>query len=286
MAIGLLKEMPVEVPPLEVQRRIADTLMTYDALIANNLRRIRILEEMSSGLYREWFVDFRFPGYNDAVVTSEHRGAPNGWTVGKLSDVADVNRTQLNVKTPPERILYIDISSVSTGTIKQVSSLVFADAPGRARRIVKHGDILWSCVRPNRRSHVLVLDPEADTVASTGFAVLTAKKVPYTFLYYATTTDAFVAYLTNHATGAAYPAVTAETFEDADLLLPPSALLERFAKIGGPQAELIAVLQRQNVNLRETRDLLLPRLLSGQLRLADKEADQILAGQSMSLQTL
>jgi type I restriction enzyme S subunit len=267
-------EVAVSVPPFKDQRRVANILSAYDDLIQNHVRRIRILEEMSGALFNEWFVDLRFPGHRPAAAVAEHRGVPKGWRMAKLAELAQVNRAQINTKTPPERILYIDISSVGTGTIREVSSLAFTDAPGRARRVVQHGDILWSCVRPNRRSHVLVLNPDTDTVASTGFAVLTATKVPYTFLYHATTTDAFVTYLTNHATGAAYPAVTAKTFENADLLLPSEALLEQFARITVPQAELIAVLQRQNVNLREACRLLLPRLLSGQLTPA-AEADPV-----------
>ena len=252
-------------PSVEEQRRLAGILASYDDLIEKNLRRIRILEEMARVLYREWFVELMAPGVS-AVMGD---GVPTGWQFIKLSSIADVNRAQINTKAPPDRVLYIDISSVGPGIVREVSELAFAEAPSRARRIVQHGDILWSCVRPNRRSHVLVLSPELDTVASTGFSVLTATKVPFTFLYQATTTDAFVAHLANHATGAAYPAVTAKTFENAEILVPPADLLERFAQVTTPMAELIANLQRQNLNLRATRDLLLPRLMSGQLSLAD-----------------
>lgn len=111
------------------------------------------------------------------------------------------------------------------------------------------------------------MHPVPDTIASTGFAVLTATKVPFTFLYFATTTDDFVAYLTNNATGAAYPAVTASTFEKADLLFPPPSLLMKFGDATIPMAEEIHTLHRQIQNLRRTRDLLLPRLLSGHVEL-------------------
>ena len=107
--------------------------------------------------------------------------------------------------------------------------------------------------------------PDPNTIASTGFAVLTPTKVPFTFLYFATTTDDFVAFLTNNATGAAYPAVTAATFERADLLVPPLSLLEKFGDATIPMAEQIHALQGQIHNLRRTRDLLLPRLLAGQV---------------------
>jgi type I restriction enzyme S subunit len=107
--------------------------------------------------------------------------------------------------------------------------------------------------------------PEPNTIVSTGFAVLTPKTVPYTFLYAATTTDDFVGYLTNNTSGAAYPAVTATTFEKAMLVLPPPALLKRFGDATVPMAEEAHFLRQQVITLRKTRDLLLPRLLSGQV---------------------
>jgi type I restriction enzyme, S subunit len=261
-----IEDFEVLQPPLPVQQRIAGILSAYDELIENSLRRIKILESMARALYREWFVHFRFPGHeNHPRVTSPLGEIPQGWEVKNLSAVAEVNRAQINARSAPEELHYIDISSVSPGQIDSITTYAFADAPGRARRIVQHGDVLWSCVRPNRRSHAQVMHPESDTIASTGFAVLTATRVPFTFLYFATTTDDFVAYLTNNATGAAYPAVTAPTFEKADLLVPSAALLKKFGDATIPMAEEIHTLQRQIHNLRRTRDLLLPRLLSGQI---------------------
>lgn len=146
---------------------------------------------------------------------------PKGWEVKKLGDIAEVNRAQINARNAPDQLHYIDISSVSPGQIDSLTTYAFNDAPGRARRIIQHGDVLWSCVRPNRRSHVQVMHPEPDTIASTGFAVLTATKVPFTFLYFATTTDDFVTFLVNNATGAAYPAVSGSTFEKETCLFLP-----------------------------------------------------------------
>jgi type I restriction enzyme S subunit len=249
---------------LPAQRSIVDMLSAYDELIENNQRRIRILEEMGRALYHEWFVNFRFPGREKVKLVSSALGQiPQGWSVEKLSDVAEVNSAQINARNAPDELHYIDISSVSPGQIDSITTYAFADAPGRARRIVAHGDVLWSCVRPNRRSHALVMYPEENTIASTGFAVLTAKTVPFTFLYAATTTDDFVGYLTSNASGAAYPAVTAETFHKAELLVAPPALLKHFGDATLSMAEQGHILQRQTTNLRRTRNLLLPRLLSG-----------------------
>lgn len=262
-----IAQVAVSLPPLVVQRRIAGILSAYDELSENGGRRIALLEDMARALYREWFVHFRFPGQNLKAPAPSLDELPEGWKVRKLSDVAVVNATQINSRSAPPAVLYIDISSVSPGRIDTLTPYAFADAPGRARRIVRHGDILWSCVRPNRRSHALCLHPAESTVASTGFAVLSAHAVPYTYLYLASTEDDFVTYLTNRATGAAYPAVTAATFEGAEIIVPPKPLLDRFAEITIPIAEEIHILQRQIENLRETRDLLLPRLLSGQIDL-------------------
>jgi type I restriction enzyme S subunit len=257
---------PLHLPTLPVQRRIASILSAYDDLIENSQRRVSVLESMARALYREWFINFRFPGHESVSRIASAMGEiPQGWTVRKLSTVAEVNRAQISVRNAPKELHYIDISSVSPGQIDGTTTYLFPDAPGRARRIVQHGDVIWSCVRPNRRSHAQVVNPAANTIASTGFAVLTPRKVPFTFLYLATTTDEFVAYLTNNATGAAYPAVTAPTFEKADLLIPPEALLEKFGNATVPMAEEVDKLRRQAQNLRRTRELLLPRLLSGQL---------------------
>jgi len=263
---------PVRWPSLPVQRRIADILSSYDDLIEINQRRIRILEEMARKLYREWFVNFRFSGHESVPRVASALGEiPEGWEVKQLSEVADVNQAQINARNAPDKLRYIDISSVSPGRIDSMTTYDFEDAPGRARRIVRHGDVLWSCVRPNRRSYAQVMHPESDIIASTGFAVLTATIVPFTFLYHATTTDDFVAFLSNNATGAAYPAVSGATFEKAKLLIAPPRLLKNFHAVTGPIAEKINILQLQMNNLRQTRDLLLPRLLTGETRLAEVE---------------
>ncbi len=264
--VGAAKEMEVSLPSRNFQDRIASILSAYDELIENSQRRIRILETMAHSLYREWFVHFRFPGHEKVPLVPSTLGEiPKGWEVKKLGDVAKVNQAQINLRNAPTQIQYIDIASVSPGRIDAVNTLQFIDAPSRARRIIHHGDIIWSCVRPNRRSYALVMNPKPNSIASTGFAILTALRVPYVFLYYATTTDDFVAFLENSATGAAYPAVSGLTFENAKLLIPADYVLAAFSTVVVPIAEQLDILQCQIQTLRRTRDLLLPRLLSGQV---------------------
>jgi type I restriction enzyme S subunit len=245
-------------------------LRCIDELIENNSQRIELLEQMAQAVYREWFAEFRYPGHKDApLVDSDLGPIPEGWDVVSVDEIARVNARTLKASAELGEILYLDISSVSTGHMSEPTPVDFQDAPGRARRQVKHGDVIWSTVRPNRRSYALLIDPPENLIVSTGFAVITPDKVPCSFLYRVLTTDAFVGYLTNRATGAAYPAVTGKVFEEAPVVLPPDELLDLFSVIAEPMDLLVARLQRANLNLRAARGLLLPRLISGEIDVAD-----------------
>jgi len=220
-----------------------------------------LMEEAARQLYREWFVRLRFPGHEHALIIN---GVPEGWERRRLSDVAEVNRESLPGGYDGE-IEYIDISSVTPGSINDTTRYDFIDAPSRARRVVQHGDIIWSCVRPNRRSYAVIWQPAPNLIASTGFAVITPVAVPTAFLLQVTTTDAFVGYLENHARGAAYPAVVAADFERAEVLIPRSALVRAFNEQAEPLLSQVHTLWLQNARLRTARDLLLPRLMSGKI---------------------
>ena len=253
--VELRIRLPVE---LSEQNRIVNQLGQIDDWIENCEQRMKLLEETTRLIYTEWFVRLRFPG--------RKRKYP-AWPTRPLKTIADINAESLGKQTHWDTLLYVDISSVSPGLVEQKIEFSLPDAPGRAKRLVAHGDIIWSCVRPNRRSHALILNPEENLVVSTGFATIRPKAVPSTYLYLAVTTDAFVAYLESHAQGVAYPAVTGRDFEKAEILLPPPEILEQFDQLTKPIFEQIETLKSQIEKLRQARDLLLPRLISGQLRL-------------------
>lgn len=258
--VDTLADVKISLPPLHIQRKIASILSVYDDLIENNLRRIKLMEEMARITYDEWFLRFRV---NDKRLKIDNRTElPYGWEIKKLNEIADVNRNQIK-KGCEDKIKYVDISSVSPGRIDFFTEYSFEDAPGRARRIVKHGDIIWSCVRPNRRSHCIIWNPDPALIVSTGFAVITPKDVPTSYLYQFLTTDAFVGRLTNLAGGAAYPAITSDAFEDADVVVPSNDILDSFDKTVRPTIDLISNLTKQNALLKEARDILLPRLMTG-----------------------
>ncbi len=253
-------------PDLLTQKNIASILFSYDNLIENNSRRITILDETAQKLYREWFVKFRFPGHEDVkMVESELGLIPEGWDVVKLSDIAKVNPESITVRTAPETIKYVDISSVGTGKIDNLKEMLFSEAPSRARRKVSHQDIIWATVRPNRKQYAYIVNPEENTIVSTGFAVIRAEKVPSSYLYFAVTTDNYVSYLVNNASGSAYPAVNAGEFNNSDIIKPTSELLQQYAEIVDPLLLLIKILSMKNRNLKKQRDLLLPKLISGKI---------------------
>ncbi|MFI3197214.1 MAG: restriction endonuclease subunit S [Methylococcaceae bacterium] len=243
---GILSSTELVYPPLPTQRKIASILSAYDDLIENNLKRIKLLEEQAFLKYK-------------GIVTSEKLK-----TV-QLKDVAVVNESTLKTNSNIDKLLYVDIASVSTGSIDNKTEYDLKEAPGRAKRILKHEDIIWSCVRPNRKSYAFVWKPEDNLIASTGFAVITSKEIPATFLYQLTIANEFVSYLENHAKGATYPAVTATDFAEALINIPSDSIMKEYHEAVYPCFELKNILQKQNAKLREARDILLPKLMNGQI---------------------
>ncbi len=246
---------------IDTQRRIASILSAYDDLIENNLKRIKLLEEMAQKTYEEWFVRMKFPGYETAKFDKE-TGLPEGWKKVKLGEVAKINSQSLK-NDFNGKILYIDIAGVSPNRIDSKTEFKYSDAPGRAKRIVKQGDIIWSCVRPNRKSHAVIWNPEKNLIASTGFCVISPKKLPTSYLYQFLTMDKYVGYLSNLARGAAYPAVKPIDFINSEIIVPTDNLISMYEKNYGGSLEFSWNLQTQNQRLKEARDILLPRLMTG-----------------------
>lgn len=261
--ITVAKELKFLLPPRVTQDKIAAILSAYDDLIDDNQRRIVLLEKISEEIYREWFVRLRFPGHDKVKLV---KGVPQGWRVVELKELASVNPSSNSRRGNPESILYVDISSVSTNQIDDVTPYISAEAPGRARRRVKHGDVIWSSVRPANRAYCLIYEPPDNLIVSTGFAVIRPNAAtPFTYLFFAVTSNSFVDQMTTVAKGAAYPATSFDDFEKTKLLVPSDDLLARFHEKIEPLFRQKHFLQQQSVRLRQMRDLLLPRLISGKL---------------------
>jgi type I restriction enzyme S subunit len=287
-----LLEIEIPLLPLPQQRSIARVLSVFDDKIELNRRINHTLEEMARALFKSWFVDFdpvtakaegRAPFGMNAETASlfpaefeetEEGSIPKGWKVGTLKQIAEVNSDSIRNDYSHREINYIDISSVESGHLIGMTNMEIQNAPSRARRLVKHGDTIWSCVRPNRKSYLFIQHPAANVVVSTGFAVLSPKIPSTSFVYLWVTTDDFVDYLTANAEGSAYPAVRPESFERASVVIPPDDVLIAFEKIVKPLFELRYQNAVQMQNLAATRDALLPKLMSGELRV--KQAEKVI----------
>lgn len=262
ISLTALKNMTVDLPPLPTQQRIAEMLGRYDDLIDNYRQQIRLLEEAAQRLYREWFVDFHFPGHEDTRFVD---GVPEGWEKKTLGDVATINKQNLPKVYEGEEIHYVDIGSVREGSILEYTTYQVGQQPGRAKRIAQDGDIIWGMVRPNLKAYALVQHPSSQTVFSTGFAVITAETVCFPYLYCYLTTESFVGYLVNCTNGAAYPAVKPTHFENAEIIVPPINLTEMFRLKAEPLFRERYYLELQLRHLTEARDRLLPKLMSGEI---------------------
>ncbi len=284
--VEVIASYALAIPPLDEQRAIAAILSAFDDKIELNRRTAATLEEMARAVFKSWFVDFdpvrakaegRQPEWMDAETAAlfpdsfGDDGLPEGWTLASLSDIADSNRKTLSPKLAPLVIKYIDIGSVGDGSVESITSLEFASAPSRARRVVEHGDTIWSTVRPNRRAHALILNPAPNTIASTGFVTLAERDGNWALLYALTDVPAFADYLTSVATGSAYPAVRPPQVMDAPVVLSPSAVRASFQSAVAPGYSRCGQMAAENQTLASIRDTLLPRLLSGEIRVSDAE---------------
>ena len=258
----LISSIDCMLPDSISQQRIATILSRYDSLIENYQKQIKLLEEATQRLYKEWFVDLRFPGHENTKIVD---GVPEGWEKKKVGEVCDINKTNIPKEYKYDYIRYTDLGNVREGTIQESVRYDYGQEPGRAKRIAKDGDTIWGMVRPNLKSFALVQNPQPYDVYSTGFAVLSPVAVPFTFLYCALTTDAFVGYLVNCTNGAAYPAVKAEHFKNAEIIIPHEKLLESFHHISKPIFRKIKSLSAQIRLLSEARDRLLPKLMNGEI---------------------
>ncbi len=252
----------IRFPDPNIQSQVAELLAGYDDFIENNRRRIVLLEEAARLLYREWFVHFRFPGHEHVKIID---GVPEGWKLTTLGGVAVSNLESHKKDKLPEVLNYIDISSVSRGKIDFKTKMSALAAPSRARRIARHGDTIWSNVRPNLRAYSIVQNPAKNDVFSTGFTVLHAEKIGPYYLYFFVTSNGFVDHLINHATGTSYPAVRSEDFKKAEIVVPPAELRDSFEEFCEPLFCQMEVLKSELQECTKAKDILLPRLMDGRL---------------------
>ncbi|MDE1818364.1 MAG: restriction endonuclease subunit S [Thaumarchaeota archaeon] len=251
------------IPPLNIQNRLTSILKSFDDQI-EFLRQMNIaLEKTIQFIFKSWFVDF--DGQTE-FVDSELGKIPKGWKVKPVGEVSKINEQNIDKNYSYSYIEYIDIASVSKGVLLETKILPLENSPSRAKRIVKDYDILWSTVRPNRKSYLMINESTPQLIASTGFAIITSKFVPASFLYSHLTTEEFVNYLSYHSDGTAYPAVNPDWIGAYLIVVPPAPIIENYDRIAKKIFDLIWDNRLIIPKLSEIRDSLLPKLMSGEIR--------------------
>ena len=283
------KAFHVCLPPLSEQKAIASILGALDDKIELNRRMNATLEAMARALFQSWFVDFdpvraKLDGRQPAGMAAEtaamfpehfahdeHEILPIGWRRTNIEEVCDVNAWTLNKNDDLATLEYVEISEVSRGNIANIAHYQRGEEPSRARRRLRHGDTVLSTVRPDRGSYFLALNPPENRVASTGFAVLTPAKAPWSFVHAAMTQSDVFEHLGQMADGGAYPAVRPEIIGAIKVAIPAEMeILEAFHRACAPLYEQAESNRMQSGTLSVIRDTLLPRLLNGEIKTAVK----------------
>ena len=239
--LGILRKLEVVAPPPEVQRKIAAFLAAYDDLIANNQRRITLLEGMAEEIYREWFVRMRFPQYKSVKM---HHGVPENWVLTKLGSILELRYGKAlkeESRIPGKYLVY------GSGGIVGTHNEAIVKTPGL---IVGRKGNVGSIYYADRGFFPI------DTV------FFVNSNLPNSFLYFLLRSMNFI------NNDAAVPGLNREQAYANELYLPPVSLIDDFVKIVDPLFEQLRLLVRQNEKLADVRNTLLPRLISGKLKVA------------------
>ena len=238
---GLLSGIEMVLPPIEIQKQIAGILSAYDDLIENNQKQIKLLEEAAQRLYKEWFVDLHFPGHENTKIVD---GVPEGWRRGLLKELISVNYGKDHKKVPDDGNIPVYGSG---GLMRKCNKSLFF---GEAVLIPRKGSL----------NNIMYVDETFWTVDTMFYATM---KQPHTAVFVYFFVKAFDMYSMN--IGAAVPSMTTKILDAMDVVIPDKETLEKFDKYAKVYFNKIKTLQGQNEQLKTARDLLLPKLMSGEV---------------------
>lgn len=259
LTMSMLKPLSVPCPTISVQHRIASILSAYDDLIENNRRQIKLLEEAAQRLYREWFVELRFPGHESVKVVD---GVPEGWKKGIFADICIVKKDALTPDKISPGMPYIGLEHIPRndfcladwGMSEEVNSNKFRFSAG---------DILFGKIRPYFHKVGFTI---CSGICSTDSIVMNANDEYYCLLLMTASSDEFVDYTYQTCKeGAKMPRADWNTMKMYPVLIPDSVLLRRFNKQISAIKDKCTVLALQNRQLTEAHDRLLPKLMSGEM---------------------
>jgi len=262
MSGGQIEAVEIPLPPGPVQERIGSILSGYDDLIENNRRRMALLEEAARHLYREWFVRLRFPGHEHTRITN---GVPEGWQRVPTPEAVDINpRTHLSDEAEHWSVEMADLPTNSM-VIQQANK-----REGRSGSKFRNGDTLFAritpCLENGKTAFVDFMDEGEVARGSTEFIVLRSRRLTPEFVYCLARTYDFRENAIKSMVGSSgRQRVQEGCFDKFLVLAPPSTLLSLFTDSVRPVFQQIKVLHAQDRKLRAARDLLLPRLMSGEI---------------------
>jgi type I restriction enzyme S subunit len=258
-------EFRISLPPLPIQRKIAAILTAYDDLIENNRRRIALLEQMAEAIYREWFVRLRFPGHETVPI---EQGVPAGWEVKNIEEICKVSRGSSPRPINDSKyfidgtIPWIKIADATASKIFIYETKEYVNDVGASySRKLPQGSLIIAT--SGTLGFCIFLGIEG--CVHDGWMYLSEYKenIKATYLYYVI--NQYRDHLNNLSYGAAIQNINTEIVRKLSILKPPSEVLDNFYSTIDPILDEIFHLGQKNRLIAKTRDLLLPRLLSGKL---------------------
>ena len=277
----------VEIPhyPLPTQRKIAAVLSAYDDLIENNTRRIEILEEIASAIYREWFVEFHFPGHEQVeMVASELGPIPQGWEVKQLGEVAHLHRGKSyrskNLVEEGKGLPFLNLKNIDREGGFRTDGLKWYDGKFQETQIATSNDIIMALTDMTQERRVIARSARVPDlgyekyVFSMDLLKIKPKELIQTdFLCALLQYSKLAEQLKEYANGTTVLHLSPSYVQSSELILPPNELRQRYAMIAGSVHQQNDLLQKKNTNLRQTRDLLLPKLISGEIDVSELDVD-------------
>jgi len=273
--ISSLSDFECEFPPLPIQRRIAGILSAYDELIENSQRRIKILESMARALYREWFVHFRFPGHEKHTrVASPLGDIPQGWEVKPVESFCPLVSRGVTPKYETGSNRFIINQKVNRGSVLSLDDLKeleqLLEVPGD--KFARFGDVLVNCLGEGTIGRVhFYAEQHQDWAVDQHMSICRAAKPSDSlYVYFALESPEGQGRIASLKTGGTNMTMfNISALRSFALVTPPAILMARFADLALPMIRQRQALTELSRNLRLSRDLLLPRLLSGQIEIGN-----------------
>ena len=267
VSLTALRNMKIAVPPMDVQKKIVDMLSAYDDLIENNQKQIKLLEEAAQRLYKEWFVDLRFPGHETTPIT---HGIPEGWTEKTIVDVC----TKIGAGGTPSRSneTYWNPAAIKWFKTGELMDCWLLDSSEKiseeglshsSAKLFPPNTILMAIYASPTLGRLGILTTEATCNQAALCLMANESIISWQWLYQKLyeLRDEFNAV----AKGAGQQNISADVVKKKTIIVPSKKYIDQYTSIAAPVFDSMRILQEQNAQLQEARDRLLPKLMNGEI---------------------